>query len=1129
MSGGLERIASVFSGARRRAPGPEREAFLDEACDGDEALRHEVEGLLAHHEAADATELEPPWEGAAARVLADLTADALPETVAGYRILRRVGEGGMGTVYEALQERPRRRVALKVMRPEMATREGLRRFEREADLLARLLHPGIAQIYEQGEVDTPQGRRAFLAMEFVEGETLTGYARARDLDRDARVRLLIAVCDAVAHLHEHGVIHRDLKPGNILVTPQGEPKVLDFGVARTLDAWTIETRVGVMVGTLAYMSPEQAKGGSATADTRSDVYTLGVLAYELLAGRLPYDVEGREIPSVIRTIVEEEPRPLGALDPALRGDVSAIVGKALEKDRARRYATAADLADDLRRHAAAEPVLASPPSAFYQIRRFVRRHRALTTAVAGIAAALVLGMAFSLHFARQADRDRTRADESAGRARRATHRALLELAAANLEAAERPGLLRHLDQIPPEARGWEWRYLASRADTSLEHVSLDVERLEEARFASPPTALLVRDGGAGARLLDVHTGRPLAPPHAGDHDRSGCVGFLMDRPLIATHRRGGDERVEDVLTGEALGVDLPDLGIPAVLAGHGRRLAVAYLRGDQQFAVIHVMDAVSGELLLRFTGDVGNERALVFSPDGSLLAVGNGDMCVRLHEMEGGAQVADLRGHGGGIEALAFDDEGKRLASGAEDNTVRLWDLATQETTRGLEGHHGAVTALTFVEHGMRLASGSADTSIRLWSLAPSGAAPEVLLGHDAPVIGLTEEAGGFLLSVGQDGLRRWSLGGVGPPEVLAHHLGAEDGTRFPYVYFARFTPDGTRVVSAGWDETVRLADAATGALIATLPLGERNLPRAFALSRDGRRIVVGSLSLQLWDAELGRLLAEAGGSPRPRSPAFWCADLAPDGLLVAAGWGGDVVLLDGADLHERRRWRVPGGLVENLAFRPDGEVLATVSADGSCALYRVSDGSLVHRFRAHRGPALCVAWRPDGKRLVTGGEDKVVCVWDPETGACERRLVGHADRVWVARYAPDASRIASGSNDGTIRVWNVEHGEMMLDLRGHRRYVKDVAFSPDGATLVSASGDNTVRLWSTRSNADRWAESRAVEAAREAVTPTIRARLEGGEAPEAVLAAIEADAGLNAAHRCASRNAVLEWSARQP
>jgi tetratricopeptide (TPR) repeat protein/predicted Ser/Thr protein kinase len=391
-----------------------RAAFIEQACGGDESLRGEVESLLAQLQGTEDF-LKAPAVEVAARDLAkslEPSRPSHPAAIGHYRIIRLVGEGGMGTVYEAEQEEPRRIVALKVIKLGLATPDRMRRFKQESQALARLQHPGIAQIYESNTADTGFGPQPYFAMEFILGLHLKQYAEVHQLNTRERLVLMIKICEAVYHAHQRGLIHRDLKPGNILVDETGQPKILDFGVARITEADTqegdahptMQTGLGQIVGTLAYMSPEQVLGDPLEVDTRSDVYSLGVILYELLSGRPPYEVNHRQLPEAVQTIREEEPASLSSISRNYRGDIETLVRKALEKDKTRRYASAADLGKDIQRYLNDEPIAARPPSASYQLQKFARRHRGLMAGIAAVFVALLAGFAVSTSEAIRANR-----------------------------------------------------------------------------------------------------------------------------------------------------------------------------------------------------------------------------------------------------------------------------------------------------------------------------------------------------------------------------------------------------------------------------------------------------------------------------------------------------------------------------------------------------------------------------------------------------------------------------------------------------------------------------------------------------------------------------------------------------
>ncbi len=407
-------VQRIFAAALER-PEDERIAFVRERSAGDSEVETEVLSLLRARARASG------FLAGSAIASAGGEASWLGRTIGKYRLEEIVASGGMGIVFRASQMHPQRDVALKLIRGDAISRRALQRFEMEAELLGRLDHPGIARIYDAGVADAASGRQPYFVMELIDGVHLSEYARTHDLGLDERIRLLVRICEAVNHAHQHGIVHRDLKPANILVRADGQPKILDFGIARHTDhdlsATSFRTDVGQVIGTLPYMSPEQVRGDPAELDTRSDVYALGVLCYELLTGRLPQPLEGLTIVEAARVIEEDEPSSLGDRERRFPSDLETIVRKCLEKDKTRRYGSPGELAADLERFLASEPILARAPSAIYQLRKFARRNRGMVATVGAGVVVLLVGFAIAVAGWSRANVDRHQAEVEAEKSR----------------------------------------------------------------------------------------------------------------------------------------------------------------------------------------------------------------------------------------------------------------------------------------------------------------------------------------------------------------------------------------------------------------------------------------------------------------------------------------------------------------------------------------------------------------------------------------------------------------------------------------------------------------------------------------------------------------------------------------
>jgi len=1068
-----ERLRRLFEDACDLDTGEQR-VFLRETCTDEPELRERLEALLDldtdEHEVlpesdvqagfllhSGATDGRAPATGPHQDGLAD------GQRVGNYTILGRLGAGGMGTVYEARQESPRRIVALKMLNAGVSSRHLIDRFRQEGQILGRLDHIGIGRIFESGFLELNGVELPFYSMQRIEGESITKHVASLEVDRRGVVDLVAKVCDALHHAHDKGVIHRDLKPDNILVDTSGQPKLLDFGVARIIDSetWisTLHTRPGQLIGTLPYMSPEQVSGHPDAVDHRSDIYAVGVLLYRLLTRRLPHDLSELSIPQATRVIQDEEPTRLRHVDKTLRGDLETIVERCLAKESGHRYGSAGEVASDLRRHLAHLPIGAKPITNLDHWRRFARRHKGLVAGTLIAFVALVVGLTVALWqmsgalLAREASRQDA-------------YHSTITGAAAALEAGNVITARELLEEVDPELRQWEWRYYTNQLDRSL--VVMEVPHLAAFSFDPGGESFWTVETTGLLSQRELPLGAVLQQRQL-DAGPLTSARFSADSMILAT-RSNASERVAlwDVPTG----AQRSEFRMPPVEKRRGASLAIdpegsrVAWPGNK---FVYVAEAGKGvrSVSARLVG-VSTKASLALHGDHLIIASNFGDMS-RVDLSRPQDPFAKFEGTPRAVtRGLRLSSDGSTVALASRDLRVRTFDVESLQLVTEFAGHTAQPVALAFNETATSLVSGGADQTLRVWDGA-SGLTRAVLSGHEGTVKAVEVSPDGrFLLTHDSEGkLRLWRVDGSGDLSVLGEHDS--------FVYPVAVSPRGDTIASGSWDGTVRLWSVRSGTERQRYDLGYD--PFELSFSPDGSRLAVagsqGGTSILGLDSSLSR---------REIALGQW-RDQAVEWKSNEQLWIGhnrqregleNLNLVDVRDGQILWRSEIPGKGILDLALSPDGSTLAVASRDGVIRLLDAETHELRATLEGHDAEVHDLAFGPKGERLISGSADSSARVWDVKSGATLQVLGKHRDEVRGVAFSADGLRVATACDDTLVRVFDPVTGQLVATLDGHQDYVYSIDFAPAGDLLVSGSGDGTLRTWDTRSLREQFAARNA-------------------------------------------------------
>jgi WD40 repeat protein/serine/threonine protein kinase len=1107
-----------------------RAAYLQGACGQDVALRRKVDALLKEHFSNDSLLAGPALEGEPSTVTGFIAEEAPARMIGRYKLLERIGEGGFGEVWMAEQREPvKRRVALKLIKPGMDSRQIVARFEAERQALAMMDHPNIAKILDAGTTANlrpasgrplaPDGSgvggeggscigagRPYFVMELVRGIKVTEYCDQNQLPTQERLRLFILVCQAIQHAHQKGIIHRDIKPSNILVTLHDGvpvPKVIDFGIAKAtqqeLTEKTVFTQFQQFIGTPAYISPEQAEMSGLDIDTRADIYSLGVLLYELLVGQTPFDAKEMMrggLDALRQVIREKEPlRPSTKLNTLpgdvrttagkrrqtdvarlvhqLQGDLDWIVMKCLEKDRTRRYDTANGLAADIQRHLANEPVTARPPSAAYKLQKAWRRNKLAWSAAGAVMCAMVLGVVASTWQAVRATKAETAQKEVAERARadrdavvaakegedRAREQLRQLLYTSDMERAQHAWeqnnvgfvlqlLERHRDRKRPG--DFEWYYLWRLCRPSLLTPKIETGSPALAvALSADGTTLACGEMDGSVSLVNTRT---LQTRRLGAHlSQVIRVAFSAGGTLLASGSGDNTVRLWDVgatpqvqqaveyteITG------FTDWVKSVAFAPDGKFLAMGSIDGQ-----VCLWNVAKREFEWR-SPDSRYVEAVAISPDGTLVASANTGFQapgkpagIKLRD----AATGQVLYHQSAVEAgeISFAPDGSSLATGGSDRVVRLWDLELKK----IDELPGQVFPQVYLDRNT--AAGSSGSTVLIWDLA-TRALRDTLKGHSGAVQSLASSGDGKLLASASldHTVKLWHLDRQSESSVLKGHESD--------VWSVALSPDGSTVASGSVDRTVKLWDAATGTFKLDLR-GHSDDVTCVAYSPDGKTVASSGddREIILWDTVTGEEKRRLKG----HTNTVWSLAFLHGGLTLAStGEDGTV-----------RLWSLATGEGRILVKRPNkfsclrvwqDQVLALSDWDEYVVeLWDLHDRRQRHELRGHQGSVQAVVFVRSGRELATASRDGTVRLWDLESTGPSEILTRHTARIDSLAVSPDGATLACGGGDGTVKLLDLSTRRERVALKGHAGSVLSLVFSQDGKLLVSGGDDHTVRLW---------------------------------------------------------------------
>ncbi len=985
-----------------------------------------------------------------------------------YEIRREFGRGGMSVVYLAFDSHIGREVAFKQLLKkvlEQAEQMGtqgkaiLSRFMREARITGQLEHPSIVPVYEVGRREDGS---LYYTQKLIRGRTMTK-ALKETKNLPERLKLLshfVDLCQAIGYAHQRGVVHRDIKPDNVMVGEFGETVVLDWGIARVVSEGDAaerevlvenndETQEGDVIGTPAYMSPEQAFGRQGQIDSQSDVWSLGAVLYELLTGQPPFS--GKNPVAIIMKVQKDPIVPIKSICPEAPPELAAVAERALQRDKKQRYKTGRQLATEIEAFQSGARVSAYEYSSWTLVKRFVKRNKTISivslVAILAICGALVRTYFENLKARHNLSQALLEKSDAAGRNLNwllATSYA----AAARVEEDSAEARFRAVQRGPREIEPVYRLQMAAGVDA----VAMAADGKHLAAALADKTI----------RLLDATSGRELAKCEGHDGTITALT-FSPDGNLLASAASDRTVRAWSLTSG-------------CEAAGREATLGVV--------------------------------QNLAFSPNSAALALGEAGM-VHLFEMPGLKDAGRLSGHEGIIVSVAFSPDGSRLASSDTFGSVRTWGplpsrpsgrvRADSVVLRG--GGHQAINRVGYSPNGKILASGSDDETVRFFDAERPDVQLRRLNPRQGEIATLTLSSSNILASLGKD-----SSAVLFDFETMAPvaRLPGDDAT-----HSASFSPDGKLFVTANHDGRLRLWRILQGTAVVGLSTSNDVVTNArdkngrpvrptqttaVASAASGRKVASADSSgkLQLWDVPTKQLSWEISGL----APPIGALGFSPDGRFIAvASKESEVLVLTASDGSRAFTLEGHQGAVTALDFSPDGKIIASGGADGTVRLWDM--GSKKQKQSLQAGAAVtALALSNDDKRLAAGTEDGAVRIWDPRSGKLVKKVDGGGEAVLALAFSPHRSLLVSGGVDQVIRVFHADAGSLRSVWTGHGGRIFSLSFAPDGETLASSSRDGTIRLWDVRTGRTMARLERPPEARAAVFTPDGGWLVSAGERP---------------------------------